>query len=166
MASTIPLTRGLEAIVDDDLYEHLNQWKWRAVECRPGKFYAARSVWEKPKYRNVYMHRYVAGLIGLSLDGFIDHHDRRSLNNQSDNLREATRKQNQANRGRPINNKSGFKGVIWIEAIRKWRAQITADSRTRNLGSYDTALEAALAYDAAAKDAFGEFADLNNPQPD
>lgn len=46
-----------------------------------------------------------------------------------------------------VNNTSGYKGVSKTQDKKKYRARITVDSKERHLGSFDTALEAALAYD-------------------
>jgi hypothetical protein len=90
----------------------------------------------------------------------IDHKDGDGLNNQRSNLRLASKKQNQANRGAPTNNRSGYKGVS-ANGRGGWRASIFVDGKTRRVGDYDTPLEAARAYNQAALAAFGEFAKLN-----
>lgn len=54
----------------------------------------------------------------------------------------------QANKRKPINNTSGYKGVT--ERNGKWRVAITADYNRINIGNYDDKIEAAIAYDQAA----------------
>ena len=55
------------------------------------------------------------------------------------------------------------KGVSWHRAGQKWQASIRNDGRSRGLGLFTSAEEAARAYDAAAVLAFGEFAYVNFP---
>lgn len=146
----IELTQGKVTLVDDALYEYLTRWKWRAQKSL-NTFYAVR----RP---NIQMHRVIAERVGISIEGQIDHEDGDGLNNQSYNLRAATYQQNGANRGPQANNTSGFKGVFWDN---RWRARIQVNGKDKHLGSFDTAFEAAIAYDAAAKEALGEFAFSN-----
>ncbi len=153
----IPLTRDRVALVDDDLFDYLNQFEWFANKGRSGTLYASR--WQDGKY--VKMHRLIAELRGMSLDAHIDHRDGDGLNNQTFNLRAATNQQNLANRGPQKNNTSGFKGVTWNKRDKRWYATIIVNGRSRHLGCFDTALEAGLSYDQAAKTYFGEFAYSN-----
>jgi hypothetical protein len=93
----------------------------------------------------------------------IDHRDRDTQNDRIDNLRLATKTQNQGNVARQSNHKSGFRGVCVHRMTGRWRAQISVDYRQEYLGLFDSAEDAAHAYDAAAKKHFGEFAFLNFP---
>lgn len=45
-------------------------------------------------------------------------------------------------------NRSGYKGVHWCESERRWLADIRTGNRQTRIGRFDTAEEAALAYDA------------------
>jgi NUMOD4 motif/AP2 domain len=58
---------------------------------------------------------------------------------------------------------SRFKGVWWHAKGKKWRASIQLDGRTKHLGGFALESDAARAYDAAAYQAWGEFAFLNFP---
>lgn len=98
----------------------------------------------------------------------VDHKDGDGLNNQRSNLRAATSAQNQANKrsilsvgGRPAS--SRFKGLCWFARHQKWQVNIRVDKKRRFLGYFADEIEAALAYDAAAREAWGEFAWLNFP---
>jgi hypothetical protein len=84
----------------------------------------------------------------------IDHRNRSRADNRIDNLRLATPSQNQAN---STAGPGKLKGTTRV-ASGRWRAQITVNCRTRNLGTYDTELEAHAAYMIQATQAFGEYA--------
>jgi len=158
----IPLTQGQFAKVSDEWYEELNKFKWYAVynPCTES-FYANRNSSRLfGKQKKILMHRVIAG----TPDGMeTDHRDGDTLNNLPDNLRNCTNIQNQCNRGKQANNKSGFKGVTWYKRSKIWRVQIKVYGKVIHLGYYLIPEQAARAYDKAAKKYFGEFAKLNYP---
>ena len=88
---------------------------------------------------------------------FLDHADGNPSNNRFKNLRPATRRQNNRNKGTYRNNTTGIKGVVVCRKSGKFRARIGIDGKKVCLGRFDTAQEAAMAYEAAAKRAYGEF---------
>src|ERR1051326_8239763 len=88
----------------------------------------------------------------------IDHRDGDRTNNRWDNLRRATSSQNNANRCRPRNNTSGYKGVFFCRKSRKWRACVCKNGKTKHLGGFLTPQEAHNAYVVAARKLHGEFA--------
>lgn len=92
----------------------------------------------------------------------IDHINHDRLDNRRDNLRVCTRHQNQRNRSHSAGTRFPFKGVFQTTSGR-FGGQIYARGRKRNLGTYDTPTQAAKAYDQAAQEHFGEFAQLNFP---
>lgn len=157
----IPLTQGKAAIVDAVDFEWLSQWKWCAY--RDGKtWYARRSGRSQDGKRiTVSMHREI-------LDAHpgveVDHRNADGLDNRRVNLRLATKAENGRNRLTPINNTSGYKGVYWHERHRKWYAQITVEKKRAHLGHFDSAEDAARAYDKVAKEVYGDFANTNFPQ--
>lgn len=87
----------------------------------------------------------------------IDHRDRNPSNNAIDNLRLATRKQNNANIGASKNNKSGVKGVCFEKRRRKWRAVISVDGKQRHLGLFAKIDDARAAYVRAESEIYGQF---------
>jgi hypothetical protein len=107
----------------------------------------------------IYMHKLIAERKGLF--GKIDHKDRDKTNNQRDNLRLGGTKGNSRNRSMARNNTSGYKGVSYHNQTENWQAVITVDHKNYHLGVYKDIIEAAKAYDRAAKLHFGEFAALN-----
>jgi DNA-binding transcriptional MerR regulator len=58
---------------------------------------------------------------------------------------------------------SRFKGVHWEKRTKSWRARIQVDGKTRNLGRFGDQIAAAVAYDEAAQQWFGQHAWLNFP---
>lgn len=154
----IPLTSGAEAIVDDEDYHYLMQWKWRLSKGRATR--TARDP-KTGKRHTVFMHRVVARRKGLPSGRMVDHRDRNRLNNKRRNLRAATNTENQCNKGPQSNNTSGFKGVSWHKKARKWSAQIRLHGKQKHLGLFELAKDAAQAYDTAARQLHGEFACLN-----
>jgi hypothetical protein len=86
------------------------------------------------------------------------------LNNRKSNLRLASQSQNLHNSAPYKNNKSGYRGVHYMRPPRKrWVCSIAVNGKSRHLGRFMTAEEAARAYDKAAVELMGEFASLNFP---
>lgn len=155
----IQLTQGQVALVDDEDFEILLQWKWCAQKKRLGSgFYAKRGTKVNRKSRNLFMHRYI---LNLQKGQMVDHRDGNGLNNQKSNLRLCTHSQNLCNAKRHKNNTSGFRGVSLDKRCQKWHAQINMNGVTHSLKYFSTPQEAAIAYNNAAKKYHGEFAVLN-----
>jgi hypothetical protein len=153
----IPLTKGKVAIVDDDVYDYLMQWKW----YYEGTGYAARRArsYELNPGKLIKMHRAIMNVDDSKIE--IDHINGDKLDNRRSNLRKANRAQNTANRGPLITNTSGYKGVSFAKREQLYRAYITFNGKQRGLGYHKTKEEAALAYNQAASFYYGEFAKLN-----
>jgi hypothetical protein len=156
----IQLTRGKVALVDEEDFTALSIHKWMATEKR-GKFYAVRYVGGRESHRPVYMARVI---VGAGPDEQTDHINGDTLDNRRANLRRCSRRQNCWNRHSRIS-ASGLLGVHLIRRKhrlrRPWVACINVEGRSRHLGYYATAEAAALAYDAAARELRGEFANGN-----
>ena len=151
----ILLTRGHKAIVDDDKYDLLSQWKWYELNG-----YAVRGVWKNKKTKLIRMHR----LILNTPAGFdTDHVNGDRFDNRIENLRVATRSQNIMNTIIRKDNTSGFKGVTWHKCKKKWVSHIGFKKEFIHLGYFTDKIEAAKAYDSKAKELHGEFASLNFP---
>ena len=154
----IALTRGQVTLVDDDMYEELNCHKWHAAWDHK-HWYAAR--WAPTingKRHKLYMHRVITD---AQPGQDVDHEDRDGLNNRRDNLRLCTSSQNNANSRKRVGCSSRYKGVTWHKQTSKWQAQIKAQRTQIYLGLFDDEWEAALSYNEAATEHFGEFARLN-----
>lgn len=87
----------------------------------------------------------------------IDHKDRNPLNNRIDNLRLADRQQQVANQSLRSDNTSGHRGISFTKSNGRWRALIRVDGSRKHLGYFDTAEEAAAAYEHAALQRHGQF---------
>ena len=163
----IPLTKGQVAIVDDEDFEYLSQFKWHFKKGRCKKIgYAARceylgKVDGRYKQITILMHKEIMN----SFDHEIDHRDGDGLNNQKFNLRPATSSQNAMNRTKQrFNNgptSSKYKGVYWHSRDKHWVARITVDRRVIPIGIFCTEIDAAMAHDEAALKYHGEFAKIN-----
>lgn len=114
-----------------------------------------------------YVHYFEHELVWYMHKGYfakqLDHIDRDPTNNTIENLREVTTQQNCYNRHLQVNNTSGYKGVSFRKDLKKkpWVAGIKVDGRRLSLGYYETAEEAARAYDQKAKELFKEYGWLN-----
>lgn len=151
---TIKLSMGQFAMVDDEDFEYLSQWKWSTVKGKH-TFYAVR---RGPNNSKIIMHRLLMGFPEQE----IDHWDRNGLNNQRENLRVATTSQNQANRRvQRASHGLPFKGIYKPPKRTKWQARICFNNRMLHIGCFPSAVEAAHAYDKRAQELFGEFALLN-----
>lgn len=156
----IKLTQNKETIVDDDIYDFLNTFKWSASKKR-NKYYATRTEWQKGKNTSkvIKMHRLI---MNPPTHMYIDHINGNSLDNRKENLRICSNKQNLRNSG-IRKNPTGFKGVRKRKDLinKPFSARITIDYKEVHLGYFYTAKEAALKYNEAAIKYFGEFANLN-----
>lgn len=125
---------------------------YRVVSIKQRRFPATHLIWKM--------------VYGRWPNRFVDHRDgvKNGIGNRIKNLRLATNQQNMRNGARRSHNKSGFKGVHRRPETGKYRACLTVGARTIWLGQTQTAEQAALLYDAAAKKHFGRFARLNFPR--
>jgi hypothetical protein len=95
----------------------------------------------------------------------IDHINHNPMDNRSANLRAATHSQNICHRRKRSGAKySKYKGITWRKDTRKWVARITFEKIGIHLGFFENEIDAARAYDDAAKIYHGEFASLNFPE--
>jgi hypothetical protein len=158
----IPLSQGKFALVDDEDFEWLNQWKWFAHKsCY--MFYAERHIYPNGKDVIVKMHRQILGLKPGSKE-VGDHINRNGLDNRRSNLRAVSESINKYNCSIYKNNTSGYRGVHWWKTASKWKAYIDINGKRKSLGHHPTAIDAAIAYDKAAIEIWGTNAYLNFPE--
>jgi hypothetical protein len=155
----IPLTRGLVTIVDQDVAESLVGRKWYA-SLQDGHPYAKQSF----KISGVTSTRFLHRVIVNAPRGMqVDHINRNTLDNRRENLRICTKREQAFNKRKRCDGLgSSFKGVYKARKSDRWTARIRFDGKAQWLGTYDTEIEAAAAYNVAAKSFHGEFAFLND----
>lgn len=161
----ILLTQGKVALVNDDDFVLLGQFKWYAHRQGCGLWYAERKTpGEDGSFqRSVLMHRVI---LDAPLGVDVDHKNGNGLDNQRSNLRSATRQQNSQNRSVLRHSRSGYKGLGFHAKTGKWQAQIGVGGRVIYIGLFDRPEDAARAYDAEARRRFGDYARLNFPVSD
>lgn len=156
----IQSTNDYEIQVSDEDYYDLLQYNWYVLD-------------NIGKTKQVHRHE-GAGLVSMGdeilkrrsipLKHLVDHKDRNPLNYQFENLRPATHSQNAANRSVATNSTSGYKGVHYCQQKKSYLARIAFRSMRTFLGKFTNPIDAAKAYDLAAKQLFGAFAVLNFPE--
>lgn len=151
----IPLTRNLFALVDDEDFKPLSKHKWFAHNANTEYFYAATNI----NGKTVLMHRLIMIMHGKRFQQ-VDHANHDTLDNRKVNLRGCSKQQNSFNQKVHSDNRSGFKGVC-LQKSGKYIVRVVLSKRVHYCGFFDDAKEAAIAYNAKAKELFGEYANLN-----
>lgn len=130
--------RGNIILIDTEDLNKVSNYNWHINS----EGYARARI--KTRYRT--MHRLILDLVNsdINLQLHIDHINRNKLDNRKSNLRICTNAENQQNAKLPITNKSGYKGIRFIEkqTKRPWRVNIRANKQKIEIGSYATLEEA------------------------
>ena len=155
----IHLTQNQIALVDDEDYEYLSQWKWYAHR-RHNKYtyYAMRTEYVNGK-KQIRMHNAIALKYGINDYEELDHIDRDGLNNQKSNLRTVTRGENNFNRrnfgklpkGIRLHKSTYKKKNGDIKEYINYQARINVNGNSIFLGNHKELNSAILAYEKAAK---------------
>jgi len=144
-------------MVDDDLYNYLNQWKWFAHKTKGNKrIYVGRTCRITGKPKTIKMHRIIMNTPNHMI---VDHKDHNTLNNQRSNLRNCNKSENGANRMSIGSSK--YLGVSFNKHAKKWQAYIRKNNKPVYIGKFFDERQAALAYNIKALELHGEYANLN-----
>ena len=151
----ITLTGGKVSKVDNKDYKRLNRWPW---------FYSNGHALRNIRLSNNkplrwYMHWDIIGRPNHGL--VVDHINGDGLDNRTRNLRICTQGQNRMNSTRYNNNTSGYKGVHYYKKTGKFASYVCVKSKKIHLGYFDTAKNAAIEYNKAAKRYHKKFCRLN-----
>jgi len=168
----IPLTQGKSALIDARDLPLVQPYRWRAHRHQAThleQWYAVTTarVSQRQKIPFMFMHRLI---LRAPMGVEVDHRDHDGLNNTRENLRLSTRQQNLQNRRKDHRQIHPYKGVSFCpwnylrgRRAKLWRAKIHHQGKNIYLGYFATMEGAALAYDHAAVELFGEYACLNFP---
>lgn len=139
----IKLTQGQVTMVDDDIYEELNQFKWYANWIpHAKKFYVARNIYNSDGKRTKELMQRIIML--ASRNEVVDHKNGDTLDNQISNLQITTCRENLQNLH--IQKTSNYPGVYWDKNARKWRARIWITGKKIHLGYFKLEQDAFVAY--------------------
>lgn len=148
----IELTQGKFAIIDDEDFDLISQFKWQYQRCKNCEYAIASKNIDGKRLRYK-MHRVIMDVDNSK--AYVDHINGNGLDNRKENLRVCNHNENCYNR----RVKNGYKGVS--KSGEKFRARIKHKNKEYHLGYYETEIEAAKTYDKKAKELFGIFAKLN-----
>lgn len=156
----IKLSNGQNSLVDDEDFETLSKFKWstqsKGYVCRVKHVKLGRKSYAS---KMILMHREILNPdAGLQ----VDHINGDKLDNRRENLRICSNSQNHMNIKKYKNKSSIFKGVYYDKSRDRWAADIKLNKKKIRLGRHDSEIAAALAYNSAARELFGEFALLND----
>ena len=150
--------------IDPEDFGRIFDYRW--CEDRYGYVYCNKGLDKTTgKQKTIRLHRLI---MDAAPGTVIDHRDGDRKNNRKYNLRFCSHTQNRVNKGKPrhSNPTSIYKGVLFKKDKKRtkpWFVSIRINKKARCVGYYKTEIEAAIAYDLAATEHYGEFANLNFP---
>lgn len=144
-------------------YEKIKNFNWFKNDQG---YFLARIISKEKSYnfRCIRLHRLIMNVDKEDIE--IDHiHGKNSrYDNRKSNLRYATHSQNNQNKGNQKNNTSGIRGIDYFKAVKKWRARITKEGITYDLGYFDDIEDAVKVRNEAEEKYFGEWSYKNSIQ--
>ena len=143
-------------MIDDEDLGKVARFKWSS-SFNGRSMYVTRQL--SGGHKKLYLHR----IIMEARDGeIVDHVDGNGLDNRKMNLRKCSKAENNRNRMEKVGPKtSKYKGVCRNKRNGKFIAQIGCEGKHYFLGHFASEFDAAMAYNKAAQEYFGEFARLN-----
>lgn len=141
---TIASNNGEQVLVDDDDYPLLARRVWSV----------SAAGYPCSKITGANMTPAHCFVMPTKPGCMIDHIDRNKMNNQKSNLRQVIARQNIQNQAKRTSHP--YKGIR-LSAGGRWQARIAQ----KHIGTFDTAEQAAEAYDLHAKEIFGNSAFTN-----
>lgn len=160
----LPVNKGYQAKIDLEDYPRASAHTWRVIKKDSGRLKVVTNIktpggtrqvslgqflMNPPKGKMVYPRRFMDGL------------DYRKANLIVCTMKERQRILPKSR----IHGSSKFKGVSFIKKTQKWRASIKVDGVSKSLGLFDRELDAAVAYNQAAQQFFGEITYQNPLKP-
>lgn len=154
--------KGLVALIDKT-DENLTGLSWHAHKGKGEYYYACHREGSGDRERLWLHNEVMMNMVGRPLDDdeLVDHINRDKLDCRRSNLRIATRSQNEANKAKGSRGFSRYKGVTRTKGG-KWKAEMTIDGLRLYLGTFEDEKHAAIAYNEAAVEHFGEYANIND----
>jgi len=152
--------------VSGEDYDKVSQYNWRVKCTETGHLTIARTASKLEIFQGythiIPVYRFILGCIKKE-KVIIDHKNGNFLDNTRENLRKCTASQNSMNQKLSIRNTSGYKGVSWTKNRNKFKASIGLKGKLIYLGYFKCPIQAAIKYDKAVINYFGEFANTNFP---
>ena len=147
--SLIPLTKGKSAIVDEEDFVRVNQFKWYHNNTRKTKEYARGQLPRAYRKKIIYMHRFIMN----PPEGMIIHHiNGNGLDNRKSNLYVCSYREHEfVENKHKKHKKSRFRGVSFDKRYGKYRARIRSKENVLFLGYFDNEADAAREYDKKLK---------------
>ena len=161
MVVEIPLTRGFNALIDDEDLELISLLKWFATNLGHRRTrYAGTNIKIDGKYHSQKMHRLILGVNDSKV--IVDHINGNGLDNRRCNLRLANSSENNANVAIFRGNTSGYKGVSYRKDRDTWKTEIRKNTKNVYGKTSKCVHLAALKYNDNVVKYHGEFSWLNN----
>ncbi len=156
----IPVGNNKYAICDADMIDIVNKYNWHIKDKQ--NIYACTNIKKETSgYRNLYLHH----LILPKKERFtIDHINRNTLDNTSENLRYLEFKFNTYNSNKHISNTSGYLGVSFHNRSNKYSSAICVNDKDIHLAARRSKNIAAKIRDLGSLFFFKEYAVLNFPE--
>ena len=154
---TILSTTGILLMVDDCDYEWISKYTWHVCGG-----YARRNAKINGVAQKVYMHREI---METPKGKEVDHIDGNPFNNQRINLRNCSHAENLHNQRKTKHPRTSLYKGVSATLTKKWEVYISINGAQQRLGTFETEILAAIAYNSKAQELFGEFACLNTIMP-